>query len=232
MPVFSLGPGTAFPDPRLAGPGGLLAVGGDLRPERLVAAYRQGIFPWYNEGEPILWWSPDPRFILEPDGLYVSRRLARLLKSGRFSATWDTCFPRVISRCAAVHRRLHGDTWLTDEMISAYCRLAGLGLCHSVEIWEAGELAGGLYGVSLGSAFFAESMFHERPNASKAALFHLCRFLRDAGFTLLDCQVHTPHMESMGAYEISRSKFLALLSRSQEGPTLKGSWTRPAAEGP
>ncbi|MEW5733742.1 MAG: leucyl/phenylalanyl-tRNA--protein transferase [Thermodesulfobacteriota bacterium] len=225
MPLFVLGPSPSFPDPRFAGPGGLLALGGDLSPERLIAAYRQGIFPWYNEGDPILWWSPDPRFILEPCGLHVSRRLSRLLRQGRFSVTLDTCFPEVISRCALVHRQHQGDTWLVDDMIRAYCRLAEPGFCHSVEVWEGGALAGGLYGVSLGSGFFAESMFHHTANASKAALVFLCRFLMDRGFTLLDCQVRTPHMETMGAREVERGEFLNRLSLCLERPTLRGRWS-------
>ena len=212
-----------FPDPELAEPSGLLAIGGDLTPRRLVAAYCSGIFPWYNTDSPILWWSPDPRCVIETAGWRPPSRLARTLRSGRFRLTRDRCFARVIRRCASIRRvdaegHDAGGTWLVPEMIEAYERLYDLGLAHSVEAWleEKGELilAGGLYGVELGNVFFGESMFHERTDGSKAALAGLVADLAERGIRLLDCQMPTPHLMRMGACLLARRDFLA---RVQEG---------------
>jgi leucyl/phenylalanyl-tRNA--protein transferase len=213
MPVFRLSDELIFPDPRLATPQGLLAVGGDLSPARLLLAYELGIFPWYGEDEPILWWSPDPRCVLFPDQVYVSRRLERVIRQGRYRLTCNHAFRQVIEACARV--RLHNgeETWLIDEMQAAYQNLHELGLAHSIEAWEGDDLAGGLYGVAFGKFFFGESMFHLRPNASKVILAKLSRYMVGHGFELLDCQVSNPHLLSMGACQISREKFLKCLAK-------------------
>lgn len=212
MPVFRLTDELIFPDPRRAGKEGLLAVGGDLSPERLLLAYVLGIFPWYGEGEPILWWSPDPRCVLFPDQVRVSRRLERVIRQRRFRLTCNRAFGPVVEACAAVRVGNGQETWLVAEMQGAYRRLHELGFAHSVEAWEGDELVGGLYGVALGRFFFGESMFHLRSNASKVVLAQLARHLQKEGFVLLDCQVPNPHLTSMGACEISRGDFLERLS--------------------
>jgi leucyl/phenylalanyl-tRNA--protein transferase len=222
--IFRLPREPVFPDPALADPDGLLAVGGDLAPERLLAAYRAGIFPWYDAGSPILWWSPDPRMVLLPGELHVARSLRRTLRAGRFEVRADTAFARVVRRCAEVARPGQRGTWITAEMIEAYARLHRLGLAHSVEAWEGRELAGGLYGVSIGGAFFGESMFADRPDASKVAFVTLVEWLRDRGFDLVDAQVETAHLRRFGAREIPRREFLARLARSLRKPTLRGRW--------
>ncbi|HID46148.1 MAG TPA: leucyl/phenylalanyl-tRNA--protein transferase [Chromatiaceae bacterium] len=213
--LFSLDesrPGEPFPDPSLAEtePDGLLAVGGDLTPERIVQAYRQGIFPWYGEDQPILWWSPDPRMVLFPEKLHVSRSLAKELRRERFQVTFDLAFDQVIQACAQPRKDDEG-TWLTPEMIVAFRQLHQLGIAHSVEAWQDGELVGGLYGNALGSVFFGESMFSRVPNASKVAFVCLVRSLSRTGYKLVDCQVFTPHLQSLGADLIPRADFLPLL---------------------
>lgn len=212
MPVYRLSDQLIFPDPNRATREGLLAVGGDLTAERLVLAYRIGVFPWYAEGEPILWWSPDPRCVLFPKNVYVSRRLQRVIRQGRFKLTCNLCFSRVMAACAEVRVGKGEETWLTEEMQAAYRRLHALGFAHSVEAWCGDELVGGLYGVALGKFFFGESMFHTRTNASKVVLAQLARFLEREGFVLLDCQVPNPHLFSMGACQISRVDFLQSLA--------------------
>jgi leucyl/phenylalanyl-tRNA--protein transferase len=224
MPVFRLTRDLTFPPPHLAIREGLLAVGGDLSVERLVLAYSRGIFPWYAEDDPILWWSPDPRLVLFPPELHISRSLRRLLKKGRFSFTLDQAFGEVIRGCAAVRGADHPGTWIVPEMIAAYERLHAGGLAHSVEAWDGNRLAGGLYGVSLGRTFFGESMFTRVSNASKAALAVLVRNLRCEAFDLIDCQVTTPHLMQFGAREISRYKFQKALGRSLHHTTLRGRW--------
>lgn len=214
-----------FPDPALADADGLLAVGGDLSAGRLLAAYEQGIFPWYSENMPILWWCPDPRFILEPMRLHVPARLERTLRRGRFSFSLDTAFEQVISACAAVPRSGAAGTWIVPEMIAAYCNLHRLGFAHSMEVWEDGKLAGGVYGLALGRAFFGESMFFFRPDASKAGLVTLVRFLQQAGFLLFDCQQTTAHMARFGGFEVSRTEFLRRLEKALAAPPLRGPWT-------
>ena len=224
MALYRLTREPVFPDPELAEPDGLLAVGGDLSPERLVAAYAAGIFPWYSDDLPILWWSPDPRLVLFPEELHVSRSLRRTLRSGRFLVRSDTAFEQVIDRCAGRPRPGQEGTWITPEMAEAYLRLHGLGLAHSIEAWEGGALAGGLYGVALGAAFFGESMFADRPDASKVALARLVEWLRSHRFEMVDCQVRTEHMVRLGAREIPRREFLLRLARALGRPTLRGSW--------
>lgn len=202
-----------FPPVREATDDGLLMVGGDLSPERLIFAYSQGIFPWYGEDSPILWWSPDPRCVLFPEKLHVGGSLRRVLNSGRFRFSVDVCFGSVIRACAEIPRPGQNGTWLVPEMIEAYERLHGLGHAHSVEVWQDGELAGGLYGVQCGRAFFGESMFHRQPDASKAAVVHLSEWLRKRGVEMVDCQQTTPHMLRLGAEEIPRAVFLTRLHR-------------------
>jgi len=214
MPVFRLTRELAFPPVEMSEPEGLLAVGGDLSVERLLLAYRNGIFPWYSEGYPILWWSPDPRLVLFPDELKVSRSLRQTIKKNIYKVTMDTAFDEVIARCAEVHRADDGGTWITDEMRLAYMDLHRAGHAHSVEAWRDGDLVGGLYGVSIGAAFFGESMFHTAPDASKVALVYLVEHLKGKGFELIDCQVTTDFFKRMGAREVPREEFLKLLGQA------------------
>ena len=232
MAIYRLGRPIAFPHPSLAEPDGLLAVGGDLSPERLVAAYSEGIFPWFDERSPILWWSPDPRLVLEPAELHVSRTLRRTIRRGAYRVTADRAFERVIRSCADRKRPNQRGTWITGEMIDAYVRLHELGLAHSFEAWEGETLAGGLYGVSLGGAFFGESMFADRPDASKVAFVRSIEFLVDRGTDLVDCQVRTDHLVSLGAGEISRGEFLARLRAALDRPTTRGPWDIESPAGP
>lgn len=223
-------PGSAvrFPDPAsaLSWPNGLLAAGGDLSPERLLAAYRLGIFPWYESGQPILWWCPDPRAVIFPRELHVSRRLRRFLAKGPFEASFDREFAAVVHGCARAEDPGVG-TWITPEMFTAYVRLHALGHAHSVEIWAGDELVGGLYGVAIGKVFFAESMFSRRTNASKAAMVFLAQALLASGFLVMDCQLPSSHLVTMGAREISRREFLELVARSVAGAPAEGAhWSR------
>jgi leucyl/phenylalanyl-tRNA--protein transferase len=200
-----------FPDVSraLADPNGLLAIGGNLDPPCLLNAYRHGIFPWYEEGQPILWWSPDPRLVLFPGQLHVSRSLRRTLRRDLYTVTLDTAFEQVVRACAAVRART--GTWITEEMVEAYVTLHELGYAHSAECWCEGALAGGVYGVALGRVFFGESMFHCRSDASKAAFTVLVRHLEAWGFAVIDCQMRTSHLVSLGAEEIPRARFVELL---------------------
>jgi leucyl/phenylalanyl-tRNA---protein transferase len=214
-----------FPPVGLASPEGLLAVGGDLRPERLLEAYRHGIFPWYSHGQPILWWSPDPRTVLFPDKLHISRSLQRSLRSGILTVTFDTCFRVVMEYCAGPRQQYpDGGTWITAEMLEAYTKLHELGYAHSVETWQGGQLVGGLYGVALGGAFFAESMFMKVDDASKVALVYLVRQLQAWGFRLMDCQQSSPHVLAFGAEDIPRRSFLAHLTAALTLPDRHGHW--------
>jgi leucyl/phenylalanyl-tRNA--protein transferase len=224
MPVYRLGPDCVFPAPEKAEPDGLLAVGGDLAPERLLLAYAMGIFPWYEAGHPILWHSPDPRHVLVPAEIVVSRSLRRLLARAPFGLTLDASFAEVIRACAHTPRRDQDGTWITCEMIEAYERLHQLGFAHSVEAWQEGALVGGLYGVSLGGCFFGESMFARRDDASKVAFVALARQLAAWGFDLIDCQVHTEHLARFGATARRRGDFLAALESSLSRPTRRGRW--------
>lgn len=214
-----------FPPPDFASPDGLLALGGDLRAERLLEAYRHGIFPWYNDDQPILWWSPDPRAVLFPDKLKVSRSLRKTIRRGDFTITLDTRFAEVMQQCAAP-RQQHpqGGTWITPEMFDAYVRLHDFGYAHSVESWRDGVLVGGLYGVSLGGVFFGESMFARATDASKVALVWLLRQLQAWGFQLIDCQLPSAHLSSLGAEEIRRHEFLAHLAAALELPDRCEPW--------
>lgn len=224
MTVFLLSDTIDFPPPGLAEKEGLLAVGGDLSVKRLLLAYGMGIFPWYSEDEPILWWSPDPRLVLYPAEIRVSRSMRKILSKNRFTTTMDTCFKEVITACAEVRTGVNEGTWIGKEMITAYCRLHAAGYAHSVETWEDGALVGGLYGISLGRCFFGESMFTTVSNASKVAFVRLVEFLTARAFTLVDCQVSTGHLKRFGAREIPRTDFLDQLAAALEAPTLVGSW--------
>ena len=208
-------PPEAFPDPTLAldDPNGLLAAGGDLAPERLLCAYRRGIFPWFSEGQPILWWSPDPRAVLRPETLHVSRSLRRTQRRAAFTVSADAAFDRVVRECAAP-RPGRESTWITPGMAAAYGRLHRAGHAHSIECWRGDDLAGGLYGVAIGRVFFGESMFSRAADASKIALAHLCTL----GFGLIDCQIPNAHLARLGAVEMSRRRFLALLGELCEAP--------------
>jgi leucyl/phenylalanyl-tRNA--protein transferase len=214
-----------FPAVEHATPEGLLAIGGDLQTERLLEAYRHGIFPWYNEGQPILWWSPDPRTVLFPEHLHVSRSLKRSLRPGRFVVTFDRCFDRVVRHCAGPRpQHPEGGTWITPAMIEAYMALHEEGYAHSIETWEGDQLVGGLYGVAIGSAFFAESMFTKVDDASKVALVCLVRQLRIWGFRIIDCQQSSPHVLRLGAEEIPRREYIEHLSKAVTQPGRLGRW--------
>ncbi len=214
-----------FPPVELASPEGLLAIGGDLRCERLLEAYRHGIFPWYSEGQPILWWSPDPRAVLLPSELKIVRSLKKVLRRGGFRVTLDRAFSAVMCACAAPRRRnADGGTWITSEMIDAYIRLHDQGYAHSVETWHGEELVGGLYGVALGGAFFGESMFSRRSDASKIGFVHLVRQLQTWGYSLIDCQLPSPYLASFGATSIRRKDFLSLLDAALAVPGRTSPW--------
>lgn len=213
-----------FPPVEQASREGIVAIGGDLSTERLLLAYRSGIFPWYNPGEPIIWWSPDPRFVLYPPKLKVSKSTRQILKKGVFEVTYDQDFAAVIDRCQKVPRRGQEGTWITEEMKEAYIRMHRLGYAHSVEVWQDGQLAGGLYGLSLGRVFFGESMFSLVSNASKIGFTTLCRTLEAHGFHFIDCQVYTQYLESLGAELIPRSLFLSELQAALNYPSLTRNW--------
>jgi len=224
MPVYLLSESLKFPHPRFASREGLLALGGDLSRERLLSAYRHGIFPWFSEGEPLLWWSPDPRLVLFPNEFKVSKSLKKSIKRSLFDITIDRVFRRVITECAETRMERKEPTWIVGDMIDAYCRLHESGFAHSVEAWQDGKLVGGLYGVSLGKCFFGESMFATASNASKVAFAWLVGFLKSHAFHMIDCQVTTKHLISMGAREIPRDSFLTLLQASLKEATMKGKW--------
>jgi len=218
--------GTPFPpiQSALKHPNGLLAAGGDLSCDRLLEGYRHGIFPWFAEGDPILWWSPDPRMVLFPEELRISRSLAKTLRNRSYEVRFDSAFDEVMAGCAAPRGRESG-TWITGEMLEAYRGLHVIGCAHSVETWIDGELAGGLYGVAVGQVFFGESMFSRGRDASKIALVALVAHLKSAEFRLIDCQMRTPHLESLGAREIPRRRFSRLLEELIHYPRSPGSWS-------
>ena len=218
--------GAPFPPLRTAlrDPNGLLAAGGDLSPRRLLEGYRAGIFPWFSDGDPILWWSPDPRMVLFPDELRISRSLAKTLRNRRHEVRFDFAFDEIIASCAAPRKGEPG-TWIGDAMVAAYRELHQLGHAHSVETWIDGALAGGLYGVALGGVFFGESMFSRVRDASKIALAALVAHLQSEGFGLIDCQMHTRHLETLGAREIPRSRFARLLEELVDYPRSPGKWS-------
>ncbi|MEA3292684.1 MAG: leucyl/phenylalanyl-tRNA--protein transferase [Pseudomonadota bacterium] len=214
-----------FPPLEAASSEGLLAVGGDLSPERLVRAYSQGIFPWFNPGQPILWWSPDPRCVLHPAEFRASRSLRKSLRNRGFRLSMDQAFGQVIRACSVPRRgQADGGTWITSDMRGAYCRLHELGIAHSVETWRGDELVGGLYGVALGGVFFGESMFSHASDASKLALYALTRSLLEWEFSLIDCQVSSDHLFSLGAIEIPRPRFAAEIARGLRLPGRPGRW--------
>ena len=220
---------TIFPDVELAltEPDGLLAVGGDLSVERLIAAYQQGIFPWYSEGQPILWWSPDPRMVLEPKDIKVSRSLAKTIRKQEVQITFDQNFRGVITACSEARLekgKRQDETWILDEMIEAYVKLHEAGYAHSVECWQEGKLVGGLYGIAIGKVFFGESMFSRISDASKIAFVSLAQQLEQWGFKLIDCQVYTSHLESLGASMITRKQFLTLLKQYAINNTENSKW--------
>ena len=224
MPVYLLTDEIIFPDPRDAESSGLIAIGGDLSIERLLLAYRTGVFPWYSEGEPILWFSPDPRLVFYFDNYKPSKSLMKVIKSDKFQVKFDTNFELVIKRCAKIRRKGQSETWITSDMIDSYTRLHNEGYAHSVETYLSNELVGGLYGVSLGSAFFGESMFHNESDASKVALHFLVQKCRGWNFDFIDSQVPNEHMKKLGAVEISREKFLLKLEESLKSETRWGKW--------
>ena len=223
MPVFRLSTDLVFPPVHLA-EDGLLAFGGDLSPERLLLAYKSGIFPWYEEDSPILWWSPDPRLVLYPHEFHLSKRSLRHIRRSAYEITFDQSFYEVIRSCARTCRKEEHGTWITSEMEQAYINLHEMGYAHSIECWQDNLLAGGLYGISLGACFFGESMFSIKPNASKAALATLVDYALQHQFLFIDCQVTTEHLASMGAVEIPRNVFMKQLKLAIEHETRMGSW--------
>ena len=218
MPLFALDKELIFPPVHLAEPDGLLAMGGDLSTDRILLAYRSGIFPWY-EGDTILWWSPDPRFVLFPDELKVSKSIKPLLNSNRFTFTTNKAFKQVIHYCKETKRPGQEGTWITNEVEKAYCKMHELGHAHSAEVWKNGELVGGLYGIKLGKVFFGESMFSKVSNASRIAFIKYVEHLKSEGIALIDCQVYTEYMEGFGAKMIERKDFIVLLNNLTASPS-------------
>ena len=214
-----------FPPPHLADKDGLLGVAGDLRPRRLLNAYALGIFPWYSEGSPILWWSPDPRFVLRPEELHVGRTLRQTMRKRRYKITFDLAFREVMTRCGEVPREDQDGTWITDEMLDAYAQLHTMGFAHSIEAWKDDTLVGGLYGVCLGDCFFGESMFALAPDASKEAFVWATRQMQTWGIELVDCQMETDHLARFGAKAIPRETFLETLNPLVTRPTRRGKWS-------
>ena len=224
MPVYALTNELRFPDPDRASRDGLLAIGGDLRIERLLLAYQVGIFPWYDDESPILWWSPPRRCVMDPATFHVSRSLRRVLRQGHFTVTFDHAFPAVIRACADIRIAEGKGTWIVPDMVDAYCALHEAGFAHSAEAWCGGRLAGGIYGVSLGRAFFGESMFTQITNGSKVAFASLAKRLTEWEFSLIDCQITNPHLQRLGSHEISRKEFLRQLTQALTFPTRRGKW--------
>lgn len=214
----------SFPHPMHAGPDGLLALGGDMRPERLLLAYWHGIFPWFEERGAIAWFSPDPRCVLLPDELKIHKSMRSIFNQRKFEYTLDTRFREVVQHCAEVWRKDQVGSWISDKFIEGYVRLHEQGWAHSVEVWQSGELVGGLYGIALGRVFCGESMFAFVPNASKAGFITLVQALRDVGFWLIDCQVETPHLMSLGARTVAREQFLEVLAKNKFEPSVVGRW--------
>lgn len=224
MPFFRIPDQILFPDPNLAEDSGLLGVGGDLSVERLALAYQLGIFPWFNNDQPILWWSPDPRMVMRPEELHVGRSLAKRIRQRPYRITLDTDFEGVMRHCSTAERPDQDGTWITEDMIQAYTALHRVGHAHSVEAWQDDELVGGLYGVSFGAFFAGESMFARAADASKIAYVHLVRQLERWGVQLIDCQVHTEHLARFGAREIPRVEYLKLLRQATLLPGKTGPW--------
>lgn len=231
MPIFKLTDDLVFPPAYLAEPDGLLAIGGDLTPQRLLLAYSSGLFPWFNEGEPPLWWCPDPRFVFETCQMHISKSLLKTLRRQFFKVTYDQDFAGVISACASVRRGKGEGTWITDKLAETFLALHEMGYAHSVECWQGGVLTGGLYGVCLGRCFFGESMFHTVADSSKVALAHLLRLAETNRFELVDCQLSNRHLISLGAKEISREDFLLRLQKAGVEPSInpgRGDFILPA----
>lgn len=225
MPIFLLNDDDViFPDPCFAEGTGLLAVGGDLSTDRLLEAYRHGIFPWYNPGEEILWWSLDPRFVLFPNELKVSKSMRPYFNQNKFEVTYDTRFREVMVYCRDQYRKQQFGSWISNDMIEAYVKLHELGYAHSIEVWKGEQLVGGLYGLSLGKMFFGESMFSLEANASKFGFITLVRKLKSLGFTMIDCQQETPHLGSLGARGIPRAEFLEKIKENNTEKDLVGNW--------
>lgn len=213
-----------FPSPESATAEGIVAIGGDLSPGMLLSAYRQGIFPWYSHRQPVLWWSPDPRFVLYPERFHISKSLRRTLNRSPFEIRFDTAFAEVIARCKGKRRPRQRGTWITDQMRDGYIRLHELGFAHSVEAWREGVLVGGLYGISIGRGFFGESMFADVDDASKVCLVRLVEFARRRSFAFIDSQVYTDNLARFGADDVPRDEYLVRLAEVRDEPTLRGSW--------
>ena len=225
MPIFLIPTHEfTFPHPLHADPSGILGIGGDLSSKRLLLAYRFGIFPWYNVDEPIIWWFPDPRCVLFPTQVKISKSMRSVLNTGKYRITYDRNFSDVIKKCQIVKRKGQSGTWIHKEMIDAYAKLHQKGYAHSVEIWEDDDLVGGLYGISIGKIFFGESMFAEKPNTSKLALIKLAQKLESKGYTVIDCQQDTPHIRSMGAELISAHSFYNFLRENLANKDDEGDW--------
>ncbi len=226
MPVFWLSPSDlTFPNPALANEDGILAIGGDLSVERLLMAYNNGLFPWFNPGDPILWWSPDPRFVLFPDDLKVAKSMRSYFNQRKYEVSFDKAFREVITNCKNQSRKgQSGGTWISQDMIEAYCALHDKGYAHSVEVWDGEELVGGLYGIALGKLFFGESMFSKKSNASKLGFITLVKYLASKGYELIDCQQETQHLKSLGGKNIMREDFLNIVRSNQQQSTRPGSW--------
>ena len=214
-----------FPPIEEANEEGILAIGGDLSTERLLLAYASGIFPWFSPGDPIVWWSPDPRFVLYPEKIRVSKSMKQLFKKHFFRVSLDSCFEDVIANCSSIRREGQSGTWITDEMKEAYRKLYELGYAHSVEVWQDDKLVGGLYGVALGKCFFGESMFSKVSNASKYGFITLTQLLKEKDFKIIDCQVYTEHLESLGAEFVERKHFKGELEKALREPNIQGSWS-------
>lgn len=214
--MFLLTEKILFPPVDSADEDGIVAIGGDLSPERLLLAYKSGLFPWYNEGEPIIWWSPDPRFVLFPEKLRVSKSMQTVLNNGKFRFTTNRAFTQVIENCKNIHRKEQEGTWIQNDIIDAYTAMHKLGHAHSAEAWMNGELVGGLYGMRIGNIFFGESMFSKVSNASKFAFINYTRLLQKEKVVLIDCQIHTDHLESLGAKMIKRTEFISLIKNAIE----------------
>ncbi len=226
MAVFLTSDTPAFPHPENANPDGLLAIGGKLDIQWLITAYEQGIFPWFDDENPILWWSPNPRIVLFPQDFKLSKSLRRVIKQKKFEVRFDSCFSQVIENCAITPRQDNPGTWITSEVKRAYTDLHEFGIAHSVEVFDKDKLVGGLYGVSLGKAFFGESMFFLQRDASKLSLYYLCQELSRWGFHFIDAQVETSHLMSLGAVKMERSHFLQILETATNHPTCLGKWTK------
>ncbi len=225
MPVYRLSEDIlAFPPATNANEDGLLAFGGKLSEDWLLAAYSKGLFPWYSEGDPILWWSPDPRCVLIPAEVKIQKSMRSMLNNKAYQFKFDTAFEQVIEACATIPRLDQPGTWLTAEMKQAYIRLHKIGMAHSAEVWKENKLVGGLYGVSIGGVFFGESMFSKLPNTSKLALICLCQWLDERDFLMVDCQIYSEHLARMGGIEVDRTHFLEALDECMAKPTLKGFW--------